>query len=292
MATKRDDLKVLCSEIATRHGYKSEMYFVGLELLALETIAHDPIFADSVLESDEGSDGNLSNWHTGGAKEHGIDGLLYNDELTNVAIIQTKWKSGKLDENTRSEARDFYSRIPAWMDTTRRGNFNSETQRLLDESQFSPKDQYVDLYFITNQTTETLDHITIAEDATDQYQAQGLNINCHFITFSELNQLVADSRSSRRDTSVKEVSIQFPKSNYFVCQPGEMRVIVLTVKAQQIADIYNRKGVGVNLFNSNVRAALATGKVNPEMVETAMNDEKSPFFFYYNNSTFIIFNIK
>jgi len=282
VATKKDDLKSLCSDIALRHGQKAESLQVGLELLAIEILAHDPIMLNSIVTEDLNEKQLFNEWHTGGSSDGTIDGLLYNEELSNVFVIQTKYKSQKIDENTKEEARNFFSRVPEWADTTRRSNFNTDTQRLLDDSQFDPTQQQIDLYFITSQTSDDSDYENIADVQTNLYQEAGRNVICHFLVFSDLTSLIADSRSAKGNNTVREVTLNLPRDSYFIHR-GDMDVLVATLKAQEIANVYRQRDIRNNLFNANVRAALATGRVNPKIRETAENDETSKYFYYYNN---------
>jgi hypothetical protein len=283
-ATKRQDIKNLCSEAAERHGQKPDNLTTGFELLAIETLAHDPDLIDSIMTSDDSSSMKFNDWHTGGPNDGGIDGLLFSEDLSRVIVIQTKYKSGKLDEDTRKEARDFFSRIPEWSDIKSRSTFNPETQRLLDDSQFDPKQQLIDLYFITYQTGEDVEYESIADNQTKTYQDAGFNVRCNFLAFTDFNQIVADSKASRNESIVKEVTMQIPLNQSFVFE-GEagMRVLVATVKAQAIEGIYSRRDVRNNLFNTNVRSALSTGRINPKVAETAADPEDSKYFYYFNN---------
>jgi len=281
---KRQDIKTLCSEIAQRHGQSHENLTLGLELLAIETLAHDPDLSDFILQGNNSGKQLFTDWHTGGANDGTMDGLLYSEDLSHVFVIQTKYKKDKVNEATFAEARDFFSKVNDWANVKKRNTFNEETQRLLDECQFDPKQQLIDLYFITTQSADNSEYESVAESQTNLYQEAGLNVICHFLAFSDFSQLVADSKASRADLMVKEITMMIPKNNQFVFDgEGGMRVLVLTIKAQEIASIYNRKDVRNNLFNANVRAALSTGRVNPVVADTAEDEENSKYFYYYNN---------
>jgi hypothetical protein len=86
--TKRDELKNAASEKAVKYGATKDNHALGLEYLALEIIAHQPSLADDFIQED-GSTIDVREYHTGGAHDGGVDGIIFNEEATNVYIIQT-----------------------------------------------------------------------------------------------------------------------------------------------------------------------------------------------------------
>ena len=107
---KRTELKNHCEKTAIKYGHKAQDLNVGLELFAIDTLALTPEIQDSLSEyySIE-SKSDLSEFHCGKKSDGGIDGILYNlEELNKVIVIQTKYKQGKVDASTASEARDFF----------------------------------------------------------------------------------------------------------------------------------------------------------------------------------------
>jgi hypothetical protein len=280
---KIDELKDLCSKRAQRHGLNSESINTGLEFLAIETIAQDPQLFDSVFADVSPSESNLSDWHTGGPSDGGIDGLLYNEDLTYVAIIQTKYKKGQVDSTTLEEARSFFNRTTEWSDLTMRDSFNETTQRLLDECQLDPTNQQVDLYFITSMTAGPSDHGDVAEAANASYAAASKSVTCHFLTQSEFLDMFHNAGTALATAAVPDVTLNIPEGDFFIQTSGPYKVLVGVVKGQELADLYNRRDVKNRLFNTNVRAALTTGKVNPKIQETAASNSESPMFLYYNN---------
>jgi hypothetical protein len=281
--TKALDLQDLCSKRALRHGQKAESYSSGLEYLALETIAQDPQLVDNVVVDSMPYEMDFSEWHTGGPNDGGIDGLLYNEDLTYVAVIQTKYKKGQVDASTLEEARSFFNLVTEWADSSSRNKYNESTQRLLDESQLDPKKQQIDLYFITSMTNGVQDHAAFAEAQTLSHTEAGRNVNCNFLTQSEFLDMVSNAGHALSSSTVPEVSLQIPEGDFFVQEEGPFKILVGIIKGQELAALYNRKDVKNRLFNANVRAALTTGRVNPKIQETAKSPEESDLFLYYNN---------
>jgi hypothetical protein len=147
--TKRDELKNAVSQKALKYGATKDNHALGLEYLALEILAHQPSLVDEFIGGD-GSDIDVRAFHTGGPNDGGIDGILFNEEATNVFITQTKYKSGSLDATTLEEARSFFGRLDEWMNPENRLVWNPETKRLLDEAGLAPQEQEISLYFFTS----------------------------------------------------------------------------------------------------------------------------------------------
>ena len=79
-------------------------------------------------------------------------------------------------------------------------------------------------------------------------------------------------------------TISFKVSTDFTFEfAGSQRVLVTAIKGNAIADIYHQSGVKSLLFNSNIRLALSSGKINPRIVETVKSVDEAGNFFYYNN---------
>ena len=282
--TKKDELKTLCSRAAKKHGLSEDNLPTGLEYLALETLAQSHDFAETVLEDEDPSEVKFERWHTGGPNDGKIDGILFDEERNRVAIIQTKYKAGRADSDTDSEARDFFAMVGEWSNLANRSKYNSRTIELLDDSQFDPKKQSIDLYFITSQTaSESNEHNLIAETKTNEYQDAGKKITCHYLTVSDFLGMLNEVEDVKTGQTVKEATFDLPKNLFFVFNENNYRVLVATVKGKTISDLYSRKDVGIKLFNANVRSALTAGKINEDIKNTAADPEESKNFFYYNN---------
>jgi hypothetical protein len=282
--TKRDELKNAVSQKALKYGAAKDNHALGLEYLALEILAHQPSIVDEFIGG-ESSDIDVRTFHTGGPNDGGIDGILFNEEATNVFITQTKYKSGSLDATTLEEARSFFGRLDEWMNPANRLVWNSETRRLLDEVELAPQEQEISLYFFTTMTSVDKPlYQNIAEEFTNVYRERNMNVRCEMLTQSDILDLMRNSYNTQEHSLVPRVDFKISRKNQFIFNDGAYRVLVGAMSGNEIANLYNRKGVKNKLFNLNVRAALlASGKINTKIRETAQDEIEAGNFFYYNN---------
>ena len=282
--TKRDELKNAVSQKALKYGATKDNHALGLEYLALEILAHQPSLVDEFIGGD-GLDIDVRGFHTGGPNDGGIDGILFNEEATNVFITQTKYKSGSLDATTLEEARSFFGRLDEWMNPENRLVWNPETKRLLDEAGLAPQEQEISLYFFTTMTSVDKPlYQNIAEEFTNAYRERNMNVRCEVLTQSDILDLMRNSYNTQEHSLVPKVDFKISRKNQFIFNDGSYRVLVGALSGNEIANLYNRKGVKNKLFNLNVRAALlASGKINTKIRETAQDEGESGNFFYYNN---------
>lgn len=282
---KRVELRNLCEKTALKYGHKAQDLTTGLELLAIDTLALIPEIHDSLGEIysvDRNPD--LSEFHTGKKSDGGIDGLLYNvEELNRVIVIQTKYKQGKVDASTASEARDFFSRVTEWADPKIRASLNPKTQQLLIESEFNPAQQEISLYFITSQTNSDVPTDQIALLETQKYRDLSWDVTCHFLTSSDFLRLSKELTTSKVSSVVEEVTFNISSDYYFHYEGGNYEALVCAVKGNELSAVYHRPGVGDNLFNTNIRSALKKGTINKQIAATAESKEGAEKFFFYNN---------
>jgi len=282
---KRAELKNYCEKTALKYGYKAQDLNVGLELAALDTLALTPDIHDTLSEYfDENTNPNLSEFHTGKSSDGGVDGILYNRaELNKVIVIQTKYKQGKVDATTASEARDFFSRIPEWADPKLRQRFNQKTQDLLNDSEFDPSQQEIHLYFITSQTNSDVPVQEISQLETQKYRDIGWEVTCTFLTSSDFLKLHKELTTAKISHAVEEVIFNLNEQYFFHYEGGKYEALVCAIKGNELSAIYHRPGVGDNLFNANIRSALKKGTINTEIAKTAESKDGAEKFFFYNN---------
>jgi len=282
---KRTELKNYCEKTAVRYGYKAQDLNVGLELFALDTLALTPEIHESLSEfysSDTQAD--LSEFHCGKKSDGGMDGLLYNlEELNKVIVIQTKFKQGKVDASTAAEARDFFSRVPEWMNPKLRSKLNTKSQNLLNDCEFNPQQQEIILYFITSQTKSDVPTDEISQLATQSYQDQNMDVTCNFLSSSDFLRLHKELTTAKIAMVVEEVVFNVSSDYLFQYDGGKKEAIVCAIKGNELSNIYHRSGVGDNLFNANIRSALKKGTINKEIANTAGNKDGAVNFFFYNN---------
>jgi hypothetical protein len=280
---KRDAIKARCSKLAELFGAPSQSG-LGLELLALRLLAVDPDYANNLSDYDSDPDIAIQQFHSGGPKDCGIDGLLFDAEANRVTLVQCKQTQGAVDETTLSEARDFFGRLKEWAKEGAFKDANTNVRNLIEQSGFDPDEQEVELVFVTTQTGRDDDkHIQLAEDWTTTYQDFGLRVTCTFWVQSDLTERISQADAVHFSQSVPPIKISLPKGNWVHFKDGPLEAIVAAVKGNAIADIYNQTDVKARLFNLNVRAALSGGRINPKIKETAQNPEEAGNFFYYNN---------
>ncbi len=285
MVTKRDELKTLCDNLATKCGYPPNSLAVGLELLSLDLAIHEDPFADEFFDQELAP--NLSDFHPGFKGDGGIDGLVYNSELTSVAITQAKYKKGAVDADTLEECRSFFNRLDQWIDPMRWGSLNEKAKTLLEQSALDPSQQDIRLYFVTSQSASLendLEAQEIADDAASKYADKGWQVSCQFLSQSSLLKAYRDLSEKRRSTLVAETDFKVSSKFSFVFdERADHRVLICAVKGNEIRDLYMRTGVGEALFNANIRSALTTGKINPAIRDTARSKTDAGNFFFYNN---------
>jgi len=282
---KKDEIKNACEKYAIKYGQKSENYTFGLEYFALHLLAEDLDIKDSLSGYLEGEEFNLEEFRTGGKNDGGIDGLLYDqNELSKVIVIQTKYKKGKIDEETLEMARSFFSRVDDWSNLKKRDEFNAKSASLLDESGFNPKKQEIELYFITTQTSsDSIDLQDIQQIETAKYSERNLNVTCFLWSQSEIIKYKRELDKQKKHESIGAVEFNVAKEYGFTFNNGINKSIICAIKGNELVNIYKQPGVGDNLFNSNIRSALKKGRINPQIKSTAQDPEESKNFFYYNN---------
>ncbi len=285
MVTKRDELKTLCGNLAAKYGHKSSSLAVGLELLSLELAIHEDPFADEFIDQEVAP--NLSEYHPGFKADGGIDGLVYNAELSSVAITQAKYKKGSVDAETLEECRSFFNRLDQWTDRKRWGPLNEKAKTLLEQSALDPSQQDIRLYFVTSQSAtpeNDLEGQEIADDAASKYADKGWRVSCQFLSQSSLLKAFRDLSEKHRSALVTKTDFKISSEFSFVFdERNDHRVLICAVKGNEIRDLYLRTGVGEALFNANIRSALTTGLINPAIRATAQSKTEAGNFFFYNN---------
>jgi hypothetical protein len=283
--TKNQNLQLLLSDCSVKYGGNKDNIALGLEYFSLELLAHNQNFYDEFLSDDENKGLDVSRFHTGGSSDGGLDGILFNNDLTNVAIIQTKNKKGQMDATTLGEARDFFSRLPEWMNASNRDAWNENTKRLIDEAELDPKQQEISLFFITTMTrNDGILYENIVDESNYSYSVKNWKVNCVLLTQSDILDLHKETSNVKDSTLVSELKFKVSNKYKFTFEDGEYKTLVTAIKGNEIAALYNRTGVKNKLFNLNVRAALSsTGKINKKIIETASDENEASNFFYYNN---------
>jgi len=283
--TKRQELRNECEKYARKYNLAQNNLATGLEYFALHVLCLDPKVQGILPPFEKSEDLDLEEFRTGGSFDGDIDGVLYDEDLQHVFIIQTKFYAGKVDANSLKEVRNFFSRIDEWTDVKRRSKLSIESQRLLEESNLDPKIQDVTLFFITSQTeSDEIDLEEIEEEFDQKYSERGLNVSCKIFTQSSFLKFRDNLLSVKSESVVPQVSLNIQSKLKFEFDNGENRALVGAIKASEICALWRTKGMGNNLFSLNIRSGLGNlGKINPKIADTARSEEESKNFFFYNN---------
>jgi hypothetical protein len=283
--TKRQELRNECEKYARKYNLAANNLATGLEYFALHVLCLDPKVQGILPPFEKSEELDLEEFRTGGSYDGDIDGILYDEDLHNVFIIQTKFYAGKVNADSLKEARNFFSRVDEWSDHKRRSNLSTESQRLLEESNFDPKIQDITLFFITSQTeSEDIDLEELEEEFDQKYSERGLNVTCKIFTQSSFLKFRDNLLSVKSENIVPQVALNIQSKLKFEFDNGENRALVGAIKASEICNLWRSKGMGNNLFNLNIRSGLGNlGKINPKISETARSEHESKNFFFYNN---------
>jgi AIPR protein len=276
---RKDELATLADSYAKKYGRLGTEF--GFEFLALHTIAMEPEFADEILSGQSTENVDLSEFHTGRSKDLQIDGILQSQDSTQIAIIQTAYSASKgIDENRRNKIKAFFDNYQNWLDEDYvRANGNSKISSLLMDSSIGAKGQKIKLYFFTSFSLlgedDLFDH---AKRRTAEYSIKGVDVECVIVDGSRFLKMYEELKSGHSQSVVKTVSFKVSDEFTFIHNDA----LVTAIKGNELSNIFNTPGVGVNLFNSNIRLALRQTKINNKIKETTQSEE-APNFFIYNN---------
>jgi hypothetical protein len=285
MATAQHDLKAFCTEYAQKYQRAKSDLESGLEYFAVHVFAQEDAFVDSLLTGEKTQNVDLSDYHTGGPNDLSIDGLLVNSTFDTLHFIQTKYvKAAPINAVDLEEARAFFASLDTWVDDTYvEEHANPKLLDILQQVNLSPKDQSVVLSFVTSKVLGNDERMQdLANSMTQAYAERGFNVDCRVYGSTELVQHHQVLQNALGRSAIPTLS--FNVSTEFMFEfTGSQRVLVTAIKGNAIADIYHQTGVKSLLFNSNIRLALSSGKINPRIVETAKSVDEAANFFYYNN---------
>lgn len=283
--TKRQEFRNECEKYARKYNLNPTDYAGGLEYFALHVLALEPKIQGLLPAFDSSDELDLQDFRAGGAYDGDIDGLLYDEELSSVFIIQTKFYAGQINSDTLKEARSFFSRLDEWADPSRRSKLSKESIRLLEESDLDLTRQKIYLFFITSQTeSASIELEDIEEDFERQYAERSISATCKIFTQSSFLKFRDNLLSVKSEEIIPEVTLNFQSKLKFEFDNGDHRSIVGAIKATEIGNLWRQKGMGNNLFNLNIRSGLGhTGKINEKIIETVKNPDEAKNFFFYNN---------
>lgn len=266
-----------------KYGQRKDEIENGLEFLTLHLFAQEKEFSGFLLGGEEPSEVDLSAYRCAGANDLRIDGLIYSENLETVAIFQCAHRS-KWSKDIEDKASGFFNALPRWMDPKIVSTGNSEVVELLSDAALDPENQQIFLYFVTTlaiNSDNASQLFLLAQEAEKSYAARGWRVNCLVIGRSELISKSIELANVRDYGLAQEIVFQIESDSYFEVQ-NPLPALVCSIKGNSIAAIYNNKNIKNKLFNQNVRLGI-TSNINKDIVATAIDNDKSRNFFYYNN---------
>ena len=279
------DLSGLFDKYLRQYAIPSDRIYEKLEMLALHIFAQLPQIDQYVLDGRDSEDSEVdlrNNW-VGGAGDRMIDAILYDESRSSVVLIQAKHQ-GKLDgPKLLEEAKAFFSNLENWGEG-RRSIANKPVAEALDDADFDPFSQEVRLVFVASPKIGNFSDLpNAARDHTEIFRERGMNVSCEVYGATELCRFERELVNSRSGTMIPDANIVVPSNAHFIFEESGHRVLVAAVKARSISDMYQETGNGIQLFETNVRAALATSPINNGMEKTLRDVNESANFFLYNN---------
>ena len=135
----------------------------------------------------------------------------------------------------------------------------------------------VQIHFCSNTKTLTNDHQIRAESRFSKYKFKTVHHG-----LDNVATLFVDKKRPKVDRSIRLVDL-----DYFSRDDGNVRGLICSVEVkdlvEMITDEENEKEINTNIFNDNVRIYLKkTNKINRKIIETALSDTNS-LFWYLNN---------
>jgi hypothetical protein len=241
---------------------------------------------DFVLSGKESTEVDLREFSPGGSNDKVIDGVLFDEDKTEVTVIQAKYRSRKEPVKMKENAQIFFNNLSAWAHD-QRGRANKSVERLLDDCDFDPERQVVTLNFCTNLNiggSEFDDLRQIAFDAEESHRARGFKIICNVYGGNDLIDQDVNFRRERTDEAVEDQSLTLSKDKFFKFSADDHDVIVAAVKASYINSLYCNQSNGLALFATNIRVGLGSGQINDAILKTLLS-EPGRFFLYNNGLT-------
>ena len=280
MAIKSDaELKKTCAFYAQKYKYQPTALERGLEAYAAHLFVQEEGF-DSVLETELTTEADLSDYICRG-NDLKIDVVLEDEIGKRIQLIQAAWRSKDLEEDKVAAFFDVPDVIIHHQYAETGGD---QIQDLIADFAMKVDDGWeILLRFVTNISVANRKKLQELVDAKNEtYLQQERSITCELLGAAELAKRDEELTSAIRGGLVDEVSLHFQEDK-FVELKEPYRTVIGVIKANELVNLYNQKGVGLSLFNLNIRLPLTSKKVNPKLIETASSAEEGKNFLYYNN---------
>lgn len=224
-----------------------------------------------------------------GSNDQGID-AIYIEERDNkniVHIIQTKFSMKRekvLDKRfPGNELVKFLKKFDDYVVNNHYHEFANEFLKSKLDEVFSLENKTFNIILLTTALPPAAHELTQFFETLDKYNRRKKYVDVQFAGLSELADLLPNVAEPKVDIKLKF------EGNIVETKSGRVQNIVIgRVQGREIANLVKTKGE--ELFAKNVRGFLNTrsNAINQEILETATNPEKSPYFFVLNNGITIV----
>jgi hypothetical protein len=222
-------------------------------LACLHVFAQQSTLEPSILRGVSSDAVDLRDFNPGGANDKVVDGVLWDEDLNDVVIIQSKYVSSGNPADLRDQACVFFHSISLW-DGIEESDANNNVKALLESADFNSSLQNITLNFCISVNVEA-DRYTelfdVAKDAQELYERDGRSVTCNVFGASTLCTLDTNLRREASGEIVPSIDLHIANESSFIFEKNDHRVMVAAVKAASIRAMYKMSGVGVALFESN-----------------------------------------
>ena len=227
-----------------------------------------------------------------GAGDGGCDVIIKKGDQ--VHIIQSKYTgTGK---SLSPEDFDKWSNVFYRLADPEKFKLKVKVKEIIREINWS-KDKFY-MWFVTNSKVENNGRTIHDQGFNLPQELKDKGFNYEDQIFSELmdepglREQVENEAESRLQDDIK-FKFYPPKNvgdlpSLFIVENSKLTSAVLAVKANELIDLFNRNGVGINLFNHNIRNPLGDIGKNKKIKATAKEEPEN--FFFYNNGISAICN--
>ncbi|MGP4101814.1 AIPR family protein [Nonomuraea sp. KM90] len=273
-------LRHSCEHYAAKYGHRITELERGLKCYAAHLYAQEAGY-DAVLDGEPAAEADLGEYICQ-PNDLGIDVVLEDEINRRILLVQAAWRSKRvLEEDRLSSFFDVPARLrsPDYIRAS-----DAQIQDLLSGFKEKEDDGYeICLRFVTNLRVGDKNRLLEVVEAKNQfYETNDRLIICELVGLAELAKHTDELDPAIDGGFVETVRLNLQKDK-FIELTDPYRTIVAAIKANELVDLYRRRGVGNRLFNLNIRMPLGSKKVNSKIVETAVDPQESSHFFYYNN---------
>lgn len=280
LMAKQDELKLVASNYATKYGFRPDDMQKGLEGFAVHLFAQEQGL-DSVLGGAATDEADLSDYILR-RDDLGVDGALFDDAAKRIVLIQCTWRNN--DRGVEDKLNAFASVLTRLDDPEYLKQGAPQARELLGAIPQQVKDGYsVELRFVTNLRTRENDRLNRAVQAANRTfdKDKDRTTRLELYGAAEITQRRFELDAANAGSSVPEATFHVQRENILEWNGagGGRKTMVGILKGNELRDLYKR--YKNELFSANIRLPLITGKVNPEIRETAQEQPEN--FFYFNN---------